>query len=250
MSSPRRAFDYRDAVMLILSALLLVAVIGEWRVASRQPPPVKVFQVLVAARELPTGTAFTKESVDQLTTFKYVPASEIPAEAKLILSRDEIIGKRLARATHEGEILDAADLSKKTQILFDPGQDIMSLQIRSAKVESERVFPGARVDILAWYVEGTERHEFTLLPDMLVLAISNFEDGLGNSTEVSFAVDERQALLVTLASKTNCTFDLVLRRPGSPKLEYDYCKTLARLQVLKKRQDAPPESAPHPRVKS
>jgi len=122
----------------------------------------------------------------------------------------------------------------------------MSLQIGSAKVEAESVGPGSRVNILARYVEGTERQVFTLLPDVPVLSIQH-GGGPADKTEVSFAVDERQALLVTLASKTNCTFDLVLRRPDSPKLEYDYCKTLARLQELKKRQDTPPEIAPAPR---
>lgn len=257
MSASCCGFMRRNAAVVLLSPplLLVIAVVAIWvrdmtKMGVVECP--EIVQVLVAAKDLTTGTAFTKDNVDELTTFGDFPRSVIPEGAKLILKKEELIGKRLSRATHQGEYFNVADVGIKTQILFDPTKDIMSLPISAKTAGAADIGPGSRVDLIASYRDGFERHAFTLLPDMLVLAVNLPADLCRKPLEpdipmVSFYIDQKQALLVTLANQASCHLEVHSRRPDAPKRKCDYDKTLARLQELKKRQDVPPEVAPDPR---
>jgi Flp pilus assembly protein CpaB len=209
-------------------------------------PPVETVEVLVAATDMTTGTTFTKDNIGKLTTSKTFPKSVIDPEAKIITDPKDMIGKRLTRARRAGEFFFVADVASKTTRLQEPVKDIMSLPFTPPQ-GSGFIGPGSRVDIVAGVVVGTKREVFTLLPDMIVLAV-NGESNLTGQQQfpgmvmVSFAVDERQAKIITLANQANCNLELVLRHPDAPKRDFDYDATLARVQALLKQQEhvAPP----------
>lgn len=185
------------------------------------PAPVETVKVLSASRDLTTGTAFTKANIDELTTVNDVPKASIPPEAKLVLNKEELIGKRLSRATHAGEYFNVADVNSKTTILFEPNRDIMSLPMTAAKAASGFVGPGSRVDIVGSVIEGKARKVFTLLPDMHVLAVNGIQDLLDKQTfpdmsMVSFSVTEDEAKLIALANQRQCNLELLLRHPDAP----------------------------------
>lgn len=224
------------AVACGLIAAVLTANMGK-------PQEIPMMDVLVAKKDLTTGTAFTKDNVEELTVVNQIAKSAIPSEAKIVLKKEDLIGKRLSRATHQGEYFNVADVGIKTQILFEAGQDIMSLPMTAAKAASGFVGPGSRVDILASVIEGTAREVFTLLPDMHVLAVDAEQDltktqVFPDMRMVSFAVDQKQALLITLANQRNCNLELLLRHPDAPKRVYDIDKTLHLLKTLGKQDPA------------
>lgn len=203
------------------------------------PPKVETIDLIVAKKDLTTGTAFTKENIEDLTMVAPYPKNAIPPEAlpKIVTDKQVLIGKRLSRATHANEYFNVADVGNKTQILFEPGKDIMSLPMTAGKVAGGFVGPGSRVDIVASVMEGTKREVLTLLPDMHVLAVDGHQDLTVAQTfpemrMVSFAVEQKQALLLALANQRNANLELLLRHPDAPKREYNYDKVLATLKNL------------------
>ncbi|WP_439630492.1 Flp pilus assembly protein CpaB [Gemmata sp.] len=203
------------------------------------PPKVETIDLVVAKKDLTTGTAFTKENIEDLTMIAPYPKNAIPPEAlpKIVTDKQLLIGKRLSRATHANEYFNVADVGNKTQILFEPGKDIMSLPMTAGKAAGGFVGPGSRVDIVASVMEGTKREVLTLLPDMHVLAVDGKQDLTEQTTfpemrMVSFAVEQKQALLIALANQRNANLELLLRHPDAPKREYNYDKVLSTLKNL------------------
>lgn len=250
----------KTAALVVMAAALgvlipVAVVVGV--MTFREPPPAppqgETVEVVVAATELRYGTVFTHDNVARLTTLKAWPVTALPVGAAIVTSQAELVGKRLERTAHHGEWIFAADIKDKPKVplLFKPGYDIMSFPLAPGAVRAG-AGPGSRIDVVAHYKRGNEQSEFTLLQDMLVLAV----DGVATlaPTEpleryASFQVDQKQAALVTLSSKLDCNFEVVLRRPGDPVPAWDYDATLARLQRLAKEADAPVrEVAPFPRA--
>jgi Flp pilus assembly protein CpaB len=203
------------------------------------PQKVETIDLIVAKKDLTTGTAFTKENIEELTMVAPYPKNAIPPEAlpKIVTDKQVLIGKRLSRATHANEYFNVADVGNKTQILFEPGKDIMSLPMTAGKAAGGFVGPGSRVDIVASVMEGTKREVLTLLPDMHVLAVDGKQDLTEQTTfpemrMVSFAVEQKQALLIALANQRNANLELLLRHPDAPKRDYNYDKVLATLKNL------------------
>ncbi len=64
---------------------------------------------------------------------------------------------------------------------------------------------------------------------------------------VSFAVNQKQELLCTLAIQLNRNFKCLLRHPDSPKRDYDIDKTLAKLKELAEKRES--HISPAPRAK-
>ncbi|MFO0825760.1 MAG: Flp pilus assembly protein CpaB [Gemmataceae bacterium] len=198
----------------------LVAAILTSQMGQQKPP--EMVKMLVASKDMTTGTTFTKENVGNYTEYKEFPKNAINPEAKIIGNHEELVGKRLTRATHAGEFFNAADVNNKTQIMFESGKDIMSLPMSAQKAAAGFVGPGARVDIVGSVIEGQRREVFTLLADMHVLAVNNEQDLTQKSvfpdmSMISFAVTEAQAKLIALANQRNCNLELLLRHPDAPR---------------------------------
>ncbi len=241
------------ASLIIVSATLLGVVVGVWRLATENYPKVETVHVLVASRSLTTRTAFTQGNVDELTAYNDIPRNAIPEGAKIILNKEELVGKRLLRATHQGEFFYVADIRIETQILLEVGQDIMSIPMEVKQAVDGGVVPGSSIDVVASYIDGTDRKDFTLIVDKQVLAIDAESDLTVSRSDpemriVSFFVDQKQALLIPLAYQLNCKIEFKLRHPDAPKPDYDYDKTLARLRELAERREW--RIAPAPRAKA
>lgn len=248
------------AVVVMAAALgvLVPAVVVLGVKAFREPPaapPVETVDVVVATAELPAGTRFTQGNVEQLTAVKAVPAAVLPEGTTLVASRAALFGKRLTRAAHRGEWLVPSDLNKVPTIWSSDSNDIMSFPMPTKTAVAEGVRPGSRVDLIASYPEGSERRVFTLLPDMQVLAVDGVQDlplhvdAKQDRTMLSFAVNQKQALLVAHANQRECEFTFVVRRPGTSRVAWDHDATLARLKGLEKEvRDAELEVAPFPRA--
>ncbi|MCE9560827.1 MAG: hypothetical protein K8U57_02110 [Planctomycetes bacterium] len=258
MSASCCGSDRKTALLISVSALLVIAVVGWVREANKEPrtveQPVEVVAVLVATKDLTTGTAFTKDNVDELTQITFIPRASVPPDAKLIKTKDELIGKRLGREFREGEFFNVADIATRSIGPFLAGKDIMSLPFPVRG--NGFIGPGSRIDILGSYIEGNRREMFTLLPDLDVLAVNGITDRgpagqFPDMGVVSFAVDEREAKLIALANHLNCRLEILLRHPDAPKRDYDFDKTLALLQSFQKQQEELKlEVAPMPRAKS
>jgi len=260
MSASCCRFDRRNIAIGVLFLLLAIAVVGWVREVTKptppveSAPPVEMVEVLVAAKDLTTGTAFNKDTVDQLTEFRQVPKASVPPDAKLIQTKDELIGKRLTRPLRQGEFLNVADVAlRQSHWMQGPADDIMSLPyIRSGN--QGYIGPGSRVDILASCADGMTREVFTLLSDITVLAVDarsgTVENVFPEPPMVSFAVDQKQALIIALANQANCNIEFLLRHPDAPKRDYDYDKTLTRIkEFVKQREAREPVLAPPPREK-
>lgn len=234
----------KAALIILLLAFtgLAVWVIQFTKQTPEIVPPVEMVEVVVAAKDIPTGTEFSRDNVDELTQLSHVPRASVPPEAKLIKTTSELIGKRLNRATHQGEFFSVDAIgSVPSYIMEFP----MPWHLTTPLIGS-----GVRVDILASFTDGETREVMTVLPDVCVLAL---DVGTGLASEkiasglrlVSVAVDQKQVRLVVLASQSNCGFEYKL--PDSPKRDYDYDKTLTRLKELVEKRKS--RIAPAPRIK-
>ncbi len=247
MSASSSGFARLNLATLAVLFLLAGAAVG-LAIEAVAPAPgrrVKMVEVVVAARDLHLGTPFTKDNIDELTTTKMVPKESLPKNC--VTSKNDLLDKRLYRMAHKGDFFATADVKGKPHVTFNAGRDHMSLPI-STGWNNGFVGPGCRVDIIAIFNDGNQRDVFTLLPDIHVLEVTH-----GDNNRMSFAVDAKQAAIVTLANQANCSFELMLRHPDSPHRDFDYDATLARVKGLVKSPDskAKPELivAPTPHIK-
>ncbi|MCE9560828.1 MAG: hypothetical protein K8U57_02115 [Planctomycetes bacterium] len=244
MAASPAGFARTNTVVLTLSFLLAGAAVA-WVFETVTPVrarAVKTVEVVVAAKDLNLGTAFTKDNIDELTTTRQVPKSELPKD--YVTSKNDLIDKRLYRAAHQGESFKAGDVKGNAHVaFFQADKDIMTIAF--PKLQHIHVGPGCRVDLIAIFNEGNQREVFTLLPDMQVLQVNPTSDYGRDVDGMSFAADEKQARLVALANQYNCSFELMLRHPDSPKRDFDYDATFARVKGLVK----VPEPKPTPKQK-
>ncbi|MBY0456546.1 MAG: hypothetical protein K2V38_04360, partial [Gemmataceae bacterium] len=99
-----------------------------------------------------------------------------------------------------------------------PGYHMSSLQINAAAAAAGFVGPGSRVNVLATVRLGTRVESFPLLVNMLVVAVDTQtsytkENGTGTFptlNTVSFAVKQKEALLLSLAKNRGCSLELLL----------------------------------------
>ncbi len=183
--------------------------------------------IVVASKDLPIGTSITRENVETLTTTKSVSKAALPE--KYISDFNTLVGKRLTRSLRQDEPFNPTDVTAESTLALEEGKQVVVIPISAENVTGGFVIPSSRVDILAQARTGTKSEVFTLIPDIKVLAIDS-----GVKAMVTFAADEKQALLVSLAKKADCTLHLVLLPPDAPKREYDHDKTLARIKGLMK----------------
>jgi len=183
---------------------------------------VETVKVLVAAKDINTGTSITAENMEKLTKWKDVPKAGLPKD--LVLDEEtqkSLIGKRLSRPIRSEESINVNDLGKGTLTVFEEGKDIMSIPMTAKDASGGHVGPGSKVDILASLTDRDDHEVFTLLPDMHILAVNGIQELTGKGTfpdmrDVSLAVTAEQAQLLTLSKQRNCKLELLLRHPDSP----------------------------------
>ncbi|MBA4191059.1 MAG: hypothetical protein C0467_23995 [Planctomycetaceae bacterium] len=245
-------FARLNTVVVALSCLLAGAAIGLAieTIAPAKGRPVKMVEVVVAARDLHLGTPFTHENVDELTTIAKFPKDAVPKHS--IATKNDLVGKRLYRIARQGEFFNDTDVRAKPHVSFNGGRDIVTLPISNDGLTPAHIGQGCRVDIIAVFNEGDRREVFTLLPDMDVL-----EAYADKGTRMAFALDEKQAAIVEAANQAKCEYELLLRHPDSARRSFDPDATLARAKSLVKipepktvpKPKAEPIVAPAPRTK-
>lgn len=269
----------RSAVTVVLLILLSVTTTG-WVVtamrdrplyvsvppaapseAPRQPaplPPVApapvepaapvMIEVYVAARDLPVGTFFSREELKSLVKLKKLPKDGLPPT--YITNAEELLEKRNSRPLRAEETFHPQDLVKGVLTLPE-GHDLVSVQVSLSNLPGF-IGPGNRVNVIATVRKGNKLHAFPLLVNKLVLAVDTQsfpKDGTFPTVNtVSFAVKEKEALLLSLAKSRGCNIELILRHPNkSSEDDKDY-NLDAVIKLLSEEKEQPAiEEAPAPR---
>jgi Flp pilus assembly protein CpaB len=181
---------------------------------------VEQVDVLVAAKDLPVGTALTREEVDKLVKVKRMPKDGLPPA--YVTDKEQLVDRRLSRPVHAEESFNPQDLLKGGAITLPQGYNMVSLPMGVGQAAAGFVVPGSRVDVIATLRLSNKLYSFPLLVNMLVVAVNQaatLEAGNGgafaNLSMVSFAVKEKEALVLSLAKTRGCNLELMLRHPES-----------------------------------
>lgn len=215
-----------------------------------------VVEVLVAARDLPVGTLITRADLEKIIAKKRLPRAGLPPA--FIVDADEIVDKRLTRAVLKNETFSPTAVTKARNTLELPeGMNLVSVSFPSKRVAAGFVAPGSRVDILATAQKDSKEKSFPLLVDLLVMAVDTQPIYTGQSLPedmfVSFAVTQRQALVLALAKQNDCRLELLPRDPKKPvDPAYSIDRVVKFLEELDAKEVAAvqaPDIAPAPRLK-
>lgn len=208
--------------------ILMVVAVGCGLVAAfltaqmnAKPAAAEQYDVLVAVKDLPVSTTFTKDELKTMVKWKKMPKDALPPA--YVTSEADLLEKRLTRPVRAEELFNPLDLTKGGVITLPQGMDLVSLQVNIEQAVSGFVTPGSRVDILASAKSGDTILAFPLLVNMLVIAcdrVTTIPQGDGTFATintVSMAVDRKQALLIHLAKQRSCMLSLVLRHPDEKR---------------------------------
>jgi Flp pilus assembly protein CpaB len=190
--------------------------------------PVEQVEVLVAAKDLPVGTMLTREDLvgDKVVKTRKLPKEGLPPS--FVINREDLMDKRLSRPVRAEETFNPLDLSKGGSITLPEGYDMISLQVGVGQAAAGFVGPGSRVNVLATVRMSNRLTAFPLLVNMLVVAVDTQTTYDKNGvfptlSMVSFAVTQKQALLLSLAKNRGCTLELMLRHPSkTSEADKDY----------------------------
>jgi Flp pilus assembly protein CpaB len=191
-------------------------------------PAPELVEVLVAAKDLPVGTTLTRQELvgDKVVKTRKLPRDGLPP--LFVGNRDEMIDKRLSRPIRAEETFNPLDLSTGGSIALPDGYDMVSLHVGAGQAAAGFVGPGSRVNVLATVRTSNKLTAFPLLVNVLVVAVDaqTTYDKSGvfpNVSMVSFAVTQKQALVLALAKQRGCALELMLRHPSkSAEADGDY----------------------------
>jgi pilus assembly protein CpaB len=181
-----------------------------------EPRPMEKVEVLVAAKDLPVGTLFTREDLAKVVKTAKLPKGALPLA--FVANAEELLDKRLTRSIRQGETFNWQDLSKGGVITLPEGYDMVSIQVTPGQAAAGFIVPGSRVDVLATLRTGDKMQAFPLLVNVLVVAVDTRTivkcEPFPDMNIVSFAVTQKQALLLDLAKSRGCNLSLLLRNPN------------------------------------
>jgi len=192
---------------------------------SAKPAAVERVDVIVAAKDLTVGQSYTKEDLGKVLKRKSVAKDAVPPG--VIEAEEELLEKRLVRSIRADEMINKADLTKGTYVAIPPGMSMVSLPINLQNSVHGFVLPGSKVDVLASVTLSNKVRVLPVLVNMLVLAVdANTQTPNGQGTfqslsTVSFAVTNKQALLIQLARARHCEMTLLLRNQDDKNNEYE-----------------------------
>lgn len=204
------------------NVILMVVAVGCGLVAAfltsqMSAKPVEQVEVVVAAKDLPVGTVFTKEEMKSLIKMKKVSKDGLPPA--YITNPDELIDKRLSRPRGLEETFNPADLNKG--MALPDGCDLMALSIGSSSAASGFIVPGSRVDIMASLKLGNTLKVFKLLVNTLIVNVNqdttNNKNGVyPDVSQVGLALTEKERVLLELARARSCNLVITLRNTNKP----------------------------------
>ena len=197
-------------IILILVAVAITAGTGlvarSWLDDQRQepvvaaPPPVKKTYVLVADKNLPTGTLIK----ENLLTWQAWPDAKLH-RSYLIKDENELsemVGSVVRRAIAAGEPVSIGRLVKPgtrgfLAAVLRPGYRAVSLRINATSSISGLIFPGDRVDVILTHTVDAKRVSETVLTNVRILAIDQQTNDQTQAPKVgkhaTFEVTPKQA---------------------------------------------------------
>lgn len=192
---------------------------------SAKPAAVEKVDVIVAAKDLTVGKSYTKDELAKVLKRKSVAKDAVPPG--IIEAEEELLEKRLVRTIRADEMINKSDLTKGTYVAIPPGMAMVSLPINLQNSVHGFVLPGSKVDVLASVRLNNRVRVMPILVNMLVLAVdahtqpANGQGTFQSLSTVSFAVTNKQALLIQLARARNCEMTLLLRNQEDKSNEND-----------------------------
>jgi Flp pilus assembly protein CpaB len=239
---------YRNGVVVVLLVIVGTATAG-WVVIARPRPAPETVEVLVAAKDLPVGTMLILDDLvgDTVVKVKKVHRGELPPA--FVSNRIDLVDKKLSRPVRAGEMFNPQDLNRGGAITLPEGYGMVSLQVGGGNARF--VGPGSRVNVYAIVRNGNKLYAFQLLVNMLVVAVDtvwNYDNVGATRCTVSFAVTEKQALILALAKKMDCHLELMLRPPSGTldsDKDYDIDKVLKILSDDRRATGPPPGPLPY-----
>lgn len=201
--------------------LMVVAVgcglVAAFLTAQMSAKPIDQVDVVVASKDLPVGTMLSRDDLKASVKIVKRPKEGLPPT--VVLNPEDLVDKRLSRPVRVEEVLNSQDLSKGGVITLPEGHHMVSLQVGAAQAAAGFVGPGSRVNVLATLRLGNKLEAFPLLVNMLVVAVDtqtaySKEGTFPSLSTVSFAVKEKEALVLSLAKTRGCSLELMLRNPG------------------------------------
>ncbi len=205
-------------IILILVAVAITAGTGlvarSWISNQRQEPvvaappaPVKKTYVLVADKNLPTGTLIK----ENLLTWQAWPDAKLH-QSYLVKDKNdlkELVGSVVRRAISAGEPVSTGRLVKPgtrgfLAAVLRPGYRAVSLRINATSSISGLVFPGDRVDVILTHNVNAKRVSETVLTNVRILAIDQQTNDQTQAPKVgkhaTFEVTPKQAEMFSVLS--------------------------------------------------
>lgn len=177
--------------------------------------------VIVATKELPPGTKFTKDSLKDQVKKKKVQPTEVPQNA--IQAEEELVDKQLTRTLRTDDYVGQGDLG--TYKALDPpsGKDLITIRLSVDKV-TPFVKSGSRIDLIG---TGVGRNGIvkgmSLIPYMLVMAVdletappTGSGAGRMNIQVITLAASPEESLLIRLAETANIQISFILKSDSAP----------------------------------
>jgi pilus assembly protein CpaB len=211
-------------LMVVAVGCGLVAAFLTSQMSAKQPDAEKV-DVIVASKDLQVGTSYTKDDLSKILKRRSIAKDAVPPG--IIEAEEELLEKRLTRNIRADEMINKADLSKGVVVSIPAGMSMVSLPINLQNAVHGFVMPGSKVDVLASVTLNNKVRVMPILVNMLVLAVDasiappNQGVAVQSVSTVSFAVDNKQALLIQLAKARHCEMTLLLRNDKDAEHEID-----------------------------
>lgn len=213
-------------LMVVAVGCGLVAAVLTARMNAAAPAPEKV-TVIVPVKDITVGMMINKDDARNPKLFapKEFLKDALPPGA--VETEDQLIDRRFARNYSAGEPIKQEDLKKGVVITIPAGRQMIAQSFSIPEAVAGFVTPGSRVDILGTVHIGNQYKAFPVLVNMLILAVDNQtqlpkeQATFASLSTVSFAVDQKEALVLQLARSRGCQMTLLLRNPNEPVTEGD-----------------------------
>lgn len=200
-------------LMVVAVGCGLVAAFLTSQMSGRTQAGPPMADIVVAAKELPPGTKFTKESVkDLLKTVKRNPDS-LPQN---VVSEEELEGKTLIKTLRADDHILATDLGVYEPLKPPAGKELITVKLPIDKM-TPFVKPTSRIDLLGTIVSQQQKVRGTvLIPKMLVMAIdvqtmpNPGNGGTINIQMVTLAASQDEAKLIRMAEMAGVNLSFIL----------------------------------------
>jgi pilus assembly protein CpaB len=207
-------------LMVVAVGCGLVAAFLTSQMSGGPAKEVPLVDVIVATKELPPGTKFTKDSLKDQVKKKKIQPTEIPQNA--IQAEDELVDKQLIRTLRADDYVGQGDLGTYKQLDPPSGKDLITIRLQVDKV-TPFVKSGSRIDLIG---TGIGRNGIVkgmvLIPYMLVMAVdleTAPPNGVGagrmNIQVITLAASPEESLLIRLAETANVQLSFILKSDNS-----------------------------------